>query len=78
MLLLGASLLTQVFPFPGMVRLGYWFLLVAALTSPVVIVLLLVVLELREAFYRLRVRRRAVKWKRKEPRASWTGEGWAE
>ena len=62
-LLLGASLLTQVFPFSGSARLGYWFLLVVALTSPVVIVLLffVVVLGLREAFYRLRVLRRAVK-----------------
>ncbi len=76
--LLGACLLTQVFPFSGSARLGYWLLLVVALTSPVVVLLLFwrVGLGLREAFYRLRVLRRAARWKRKEPRAPWTGKGW--
>lgn len=77
-LLLGAYLLTQVFPFSGSARLGYWLLLVVALTSPVVVLLLFlrVGVGLREALYRLRVLRRAAKWKRKEPRVPWTGERW--
>lgn len=77
-LLLGAGILTQVLPFSGSVRLGYWFFVVVALTSPVAILLLFlqVVLGLRAAFYRLRVLRRAVRWKRKEPRTRWTEEEW--
>ena len=77
-LLLGTCLLTQVLPFPGSIRLGYWCFLVVALTSPVVILLLFwtVVLGLCEAVYRVRVLRRAAKWKRKEPQAPWPGEEW--
>jgi CBS-domain-containing membrane protein len=77
-LLWGACILTQVLPFPVSARLGYWFFLVVVLTSPVVLVLVFlhVVLGLREAFYRLRVLRRAVKWKRKEPRTRWPEEEW--
>jgi hypothetical protein len=75
-LLWGASIFTQVLPFPGSARLGYWFFVVVVLTSPVIIVLqfLSVVLGLCEALHRLCVLRRAVKWKRKEPRAPWPGE----
>ncbi|MFD1874892.1 hypothetical protein ACFSDX_20830 [Hymenobacter bucti] len=38
------------------------------------LLLLFVVLGLREALHRLRVLRRARKWKRMEPRAPWIGE----
>jgi len=73
LLLLAGVLLTQVRPFSGSVRLGYWLLVVVALGSPVVALLLLWLtgLRLREAFYRLRVLRRAAKWKRKLPLGSW-------
>jgi hypothetical protein len=79
-LLLGAIILTQVLPFPGSAQLGYWLLLVVALTSPVVVVLLFlhVVWGLRTAFYRLRVLRRAARWTRKEPPTPWPGEEWNE
>ena len=77
-LLLGTCLLTQVLPFPGSTRLGYWLLLVITLTSPVVVWLLFlhVGLGLRAALYRLRVLRRAAKWKHKEPRTRWPEEEW--
>ncbi len=67
LLLLGGVLLTQVHPFSGSARLGYWLLVVVALGSPVVALLLLWLMGLRlwEAFSRLRVLRRAAKWKRK-------------
>ncbi len=70
---LAGVLLMQVRPFSGSARLGYWLLVVVALGSPVVALLLLWLmgLRLREAFYRLRVLRRAAKWKRKVPRSSW-------
>ncbi len=73
LLLLAGVLLTQVRPFLGGARLGYWLLVVVALGSPVVALLLLWLmgLRLREAFYRLRVLRRAAKWKRKLPLGSW-------
>ncbi len=75
---LGGVLLTQALPFPGSTRLGYWLMVVVALGSPVVILLLLWVvgLGLRNAFYRLRVLRRAARWKRKVPPADWFEEGW--
>ncbi len=73
LLLLAGVLLTQVRPFLGSAWLGYWLLVVVALGSPVVALLLLLLmgLRLREAFYRLRVLRRAAKWKRKVPCGSW-------
>jgi len=77
-LLWGAGILTQVLPFPGSARLGYWLFGVVALTSPVVLVLLFlhVALGLRAVLYRLRVLRRAVKWQRKAPRTRWPEEEW--
>jgi len=79
-LLLSTVILTQVLPFPGSARLGYWLFWVVALTSPVVVVLLFlhVVRGLRAAFYRLRVLWRAARWKRKEPPTPWPGEEWDE
>jgi hypothetical protein len=73
LLLLAGVLLTQVYPFSGSARLGYWLLVVVALGSPVVALLLLwlIGLRLREAFYRVRVLRRAARWKRKAPLGFW-------
>ena len=78
LLLLGGVLLTQAFPFPGSTRLGYWLLVAVALGSPVVagLILWLMGLRLREAFHRLRVLRRAAKWKRKERSDAWALEDW--
>lgn len=75
---LGGVLLTQALPFPGSARLGYWLMVVVALGSPVVILLLLwvVALGLLNAFYRLRVLRRAARWKRPAPPTAWFEEGW--
>ena len=72
LLLLAGVLLTQVRSFSGSPRLGYWLLVVVALGSPIVALLLLWLmgLRLRETFYRLRVLRRAAKWKRKAPASS--------
>lgn len=69
LLLLGGVLLTQAYPFAGSARLGYWLVVVVALGSPIVALLLLWLmgLRLREARYRVRVLRRAAKWKRKVP-----------
>ena len=71
-------MLTQAFPFPGSARLGYWLLVAVALGIPVVGLLLLwwVGLGLRDAYYRLRVLRRAAKWKRKEPSDDWMEQEW--
>jgi hypothetical protein len=73
LLLLGGVLLTQWRPFPGSTRLGYWLLVAVSLGSPMVALLLLWLLgaRLRELCYRVRVLRRAAKWKRKEPPATW-------
>ena len=78
LLLLGALLLTQLLPLPGGVRLGDGLGWAVALTSPVVVLLLLIVvrLRLRQVFCRLRVLRRAARWQRKEPPTPWPGEGW--
>lgn len=75
-LLLGALLLTQVLPFPGSARLGYWLIVAVALGSPVVALLLLwwVGLGLRDAYHRLRVMRRAAKWSRPAPSDAWLEE----
>lgn len=76
--LLAALLLTSALPFSGMAGLGRGLLLAVAITSPLVVWLLLsfVVRGLREAFCRWRVLRRARKWKRKEPLTPWTGQEW--
>jgi len=76
LLLLGALLLTQVLPFPGSARLGYWLIVAVALGSPVVALLLLwwVGLGLRDAYHRLRVLRRAAKWSRPAPSDAWLEE----
>jgi hypothetical protein len=73
LLLFGGVLLTQWHPFPGSMRLGYWLLVAVALGSPVVALLMLWLLgaRLRELGYRVRVLRRAAKWKRKEPPTTW-------
>lgn len=78
LLLLGALLLTQVFPFPGSARLGYGLLVAVALGSPVVALLLLwwVGLGLRDAYHRLRVLRRAAKWRRQSPSDDWLAQEW--
>lgn len=75
LLLLGALLLTQVLPPPAGARLGYGLVWVVALCSPVValLILWLVGLRIREALHRLRVLRRAAKWKRQQPLPPWTG-----
>lgn len=76
LLLLGGTLLTQVFPFPGSARLGYGLVVAVALGSPVVGLLLLwwVGLGLRDAYYRLRMLRRAAKWRRQAPSDAWLEE----
>jgi hypothetical protein len=79
LLLLGGALLTQAFPFPGSTRLGYWLVVAVALGSPVVALLLFWLMgqDLRRFFYRLRVLRRAAKWKRTEPpTSSWFKQEW--
>lgn len=78
LLLLGGVLLTQAFPFPGSTRLSYWLIVPVGLGSPVVagLILWLMGLRLREAFHRLRVLRRAAKWKRKEPANAWIMDDW--
>lgn len=64
LLLLAGVLLAQHF---AQVRLAYWLLWVVAATSPLVagLLLWLMGLRLREAFYRWCFLRRAAKWKRK-------------
>ena len=78
LLLLGGTLLTQAFPFPGSAQLGYGLVVAVALGSPVVGLLLLwwVVLGLYDAYYRLRVLRRAAKWSRQVPSDAWMDEEW--
>lgn len=82
LLLLGGVLLTQVHPFPGSTRLGYWLLVAVALGSPAVALLLLWLmgLRLREVLHRLRALRRAARWKREKPAASWPlkKSGWGD
>ena len=77
-LLLGALLLTQVLPLPGGARLGYGLVWVVMLTSPVVALLIfwLLGIRMREILHRVRVLRRAMKWKRKTPLTPWPGEEW--
>jgi hypothetical protein len=76
LLLIGAVLLTQAFPFPGSTHIGYWLMVGIVLGIPLLalLTLWLMSIELREAFHRLRVLRRAAKWKRKEPSTSWLEE----
>ncbi len=76
LLLLGALLLTQAFPFPGSARLGYGMLVAVALGSPVAALLLLwwVAIGLRDAYHRLRVLRRAAKWYCQAPSDDWLNE----
>ena len=78
LLLLGAVLLTQAFPFPGSTQLGYWLMAAIGLGIPLLALLALWVMsmELREAYQRVRVLRRAAKWKRKEPTTAWLEEEW--
>jgi hypothetical protein len=80
LLLLGAQLLTQVLPLPGGAQLGYGLVWMVILTSPLVALLIvwLLGLMIRETLHRLRVLRRATKWKRNLPLLYWNGEDWVE
>ena len=76
--LIGALLLMQALPLPKgavgyVAELSYVLAWVVALTSPVAALLLiwLMLFRLREALHRLRVLRRAAKWKWKRPAANW-------
>ena len=65
LVLLGTLLLAQVVPLPGGAGLSYGLIWVVALTSPVAALLILWLMgfRLREALHRLRVLRRAARWK---------------
>lgn len=78
LLLLGSIWLTQVVPFPGSTRLSYWLVLAVAVSCPLVagLLLWLMGLHLREVLHRVRVLRRAAKWKRKPPCDAWFEEDW--
>ena len=77
--LLGGVLLTQACPFPGSTQIGCWLLAALALGIPLVALLMLwlMSLELREAFQRIRVLRRAAKWKPKELSTAWLEQEWS-
>jgi hypothetical protein len=76
LVLLGVLLLAQVVPLPGGAGLSYGLIWVVALTSPVAALLILWLMgfRLREVLYRLRVLRRAARWKWRKPPTVWPGE----
>jgi hypothetical protein len=80
LLLLGALLLTQALPLPAGARLGYGLMWVVALTSPVAagLLLWLAAVRLRMALYRLRVLRRAARWKGQAPPTPCIREEWGK
>lgn len=74
--LIGGAVLTQQVPFPGSRRLGYWLLAAVVSGIPVVMAgcLWLAGLGLQDALWRIRVLRRAAKWK--WPRRREHAEDW--
>lgn len=77
--LLGGVLLMQACPFLGSTRIGGWLLVALVLGMPLGSLLMLwlvLSLELREAYQRVRVLRRAAKWKPKEPSTAWLEQEW--
>jgi hypothetical protein len=80
---IGGAVLTQQVCFPGSRYLGYGFLVAAVGGIPVVMAgnLWLAGVELRDAWWRMRVLRRATKWKwpqRREHANDWLKEWWEE